>query len=256
VNLHYPLWLDTSTWEDGATTAIPTSDRTFRLSQETRLVLAGAYSCWMVRWDGSDFLTTQYEELSYAQQSSVLIRYHQFVDNWGSDNEWSATKELTASNLDQFGFYPDGNLLTPVGMFATVGVIALFMLLLGIAYLRSRRDDSQPTEVPPTPRSAPSTPEPVEPLPWEAQPEESVYPIEKQLRDTSDPPPPLEKGALSPCIVCRLPIKPGSAVLGCPHCGGFAHKRHLLEWIKVKGACPYCHKKLKESQLTHVDLSS
>jgi hypothetical protein len=51
------------------------------------------------------------------------------------------------------------------------------------------------------------------------------------------------------CIVCLLPMAPGSEITKCPHCGGIAHKDHLLEWIKVKGFCPKCKNKLTEYDL-------
>jgi hypothetical protein len=51
------------------------------------------------------------------------------------------------------------------------------------------------------------------------------------------------------CTVCLLPMAPGSEITKCPHCGGIAHKDHLLEWIKVKGFCPKCKNKLTEYDL-------
>ncbi|NHI93149.1 MAG: hypothetical protein EAX96_11655 [Candidatus Lokiarchaeota archaeon] len=53
------------------------------------------------------------------------------------------------------------------------------------------------------------------------------------------------------CIVCNLPIKKEhlSNALKCPHCNGIAHSDHLIEWIKMKGTCPYCRKRLGRSKL-------
>ena len=53
------------------------------------------------------------------------------------------------------------------------------------------------------------------------------------------------------CIVCGLPIKEEEKdqTFYCPHCKNPAHKSHLLEWIKLKGTCPMCKKKLIRSDL-------
>ncbi len=51
------------------------------------------------------------------------------------------------------------------------------------------------------------------------------------------------------CVVCCLPIMKGEEFVNCPHCGSFAHKNHLIEWVKVKGICPYCRKRLTKSDL-------
>ncbi|MHA1377770.1 MAG: zinc finger domain-containing protein [Candidatus Helarchaeota archaeon] len=51
------------------------------------------------------------------------------------------------------------------------------------------------------------------------------------------------------CMVCGLPIKEEQEheKVYCPHCLNAAHKNHLLEWIKLKGTCPLCLKKLSRS---------
>lgn len=51
------------------------------------------------------------------------------------------------------------------------------------------------------------------------------------------------------CSVCKLPISFGSEPLECYHCQHVAHKEHLLEWVKVKGTCPICQKKLVADKL-------
>lgn len=51
------------------------------------------------------------------------------------------------------------------------------------------------------------------------------------------------------CIVCKRPIIAGSRIIGCPHCGKMAHYSHLVEWVKVQGACPSCFAKLKADDL-------
>ena len=51
---------------------------------------------------------------------------------------------------------------------------------------------------------------------------------------------------LKKCIVCNLVIGKGENIAKCPNCGGFAHKTHLLEYIKIKVRCPLCGKVLKK----------
>ena len=46
------------------------------------------------------------------------------------------------------------------------------------------------------------------------------------------------------CIVCRRNIRKGETYVRCPHCNKIAHYAHLVEFIKVQGSCPSCHKKL------------
>jgi len=47
------------------------------------------------------------------------------------------------------------------------------------------------------------------------------------------------------CIVCNLPIQKEDIIARCPDCGNPAHRAHLLEWIKIKGICPFCHRNIK-----------
>ena len=51
------------------------------------------------------------------------------------------------------------------------------------------------------------------------------------------------------CIVCNLTIEQDDEKLFCPYCGNPSHKYHLLEWIKIKGFCPYCREKLRVKDL-------
>lgn len=51
------------------------------------------------------------------------------------------------------------------------------------------------------------------------------------------------------CIVCLLPIKPGEKTIFCPYCGSQAHRIELLEWVKTKGNCPFCKRKLSMRHL-------
>lgn len=51
------------------------------------------------------------------------------------------------------------------------------------------------------------------------------------------------------CTVCHTFIETGEKYLRCPHCSNPAHRTHLLEWLKIKGVCPFCQQKLRRSEL-------
>ena len=51
------------------------------------------------------------------------------------------------------------------------------------------------------------------------------------------------------CIVCNLPIADNEEVGRCPHCAHSAHLDHFLEWIKIKGVCPFCKRKVDAKKL-------
>ena len=51
------------------------------------------------------------------------------------------------------------------------------------------------------------------------------------------------------CIVCRMVIRRGEKYTSCPHCKKNAHFSHLVEFVKVQGSCPACHKHIKADQL-------
>jgi len=46
------------------------------------------------------------------------------------------------------------------------------------------------------------------------------------------------------CNVCKLPISFGEAAGKCSLCETKGHLSHLQEWVKIKGKCPTCQKKL------------
>jgi len=46
------------------------------------------------------------------------------------------------------------------------------------------------------------------------------------------------------CNVCKLPISFGEAAGKCSLCETQGHLSHLQEWVKIKGKCPTCQKKL------------
>jgi tetratricopeptide (TPR) repeat protein len=47
------------------------------------------------------------------------------------------------------------------------------------------------------------------------------------------------------CSVCRMRISEPSTLIRCPDCGSPAHYSHLAEWLKIRGHCPICKKKIK-----------
>jgi hypothetical protein len=53
--------------------------------------------------------------------------------------------------------------------------------------------------------------------------------------------PKISKPSTAPqCIVCNLPMQPGSDIIECPSCHNKGHRREMLEWVKIKGFCPVC----------------
>jgi hypothetical protein len=51
------------------------------------------------------------------------------------------------------------------------------------------------------------------------------------------------------CSVCNNDIVSKDLYVKCPYCGALSHREHLLEWIKVKGYCPNCRDRLKETDV-------
>lgn len=58
-----------------------------------------------------------------------------------------------------------------------------------------------------------------------------------------------ECGGGKVCATCRLAIDAQDETLNCPSCEAPSHKRHLLEWIKIKGTCPSCRTQLTQNML-------
>jgi hypothetical protein len=52
------------------------------------------------------------------------------------------------------------------------------------------------------------------------------------------------------CAVCNLDIVSGELFSKCPYCNVLSHREHLLEWIKIRGMCPNCKKKLSEIEIS------
>ncbi len=53
-------------------------------------------------------------------------------------------------------------------------------------------------------------------------------------------------GEFQKCIVCNLSIPDLDELTKTPCCKTYAHRAHLKEWLKIKGKCPNCGKKLEE----------
>jgi len=51
------------------------------------------------------------------------------------------------------------------------------------------------------------------------------------------------------CMVCGLEIRRGEDIVFCRYCNSPAHREHLLEWLHIKGICPYCRHPLREHDL-------
>ncbi|MHA1265225.1 MAG: RING finger domain-containing protein [Candidatus Helarchaeota archaeon] len=51
------------------------------------------------------------------------------------------------------------------------------------------------------------------------------------------------------CIVCNLPIMDSDTLGRCPECHHAAHLDHFQEWLKIKGICPFCKRKVKMKDL-------
>ncbi|MFX0149631.1 MAG: hypothetical protein ACFFAJ_02515 [Candidatus Hodarchaeota archaeon] len=47
------------------------------------------------------------------------------------------------------------------------------------------------------------------------------------------------------CTVCRMNVSDPKTLVRCPECGSPAHYSHLAEWLKIRGVCPICKKKVK-----------
>jgi hypothetical protein len=48
------------------------------------------------------------------------------------------------------------------------------------------------------------------------------------------------------CIICHLDLKPSEKeeVVNTPCCGVYAHKNHIIAWLKQRSSCPNCHASL------------
>jgi len=51
------------------------------------------------------------------------------------------------------------------------------------------------------------------------------------------------------CAVCGYWVYPGEQVMLCPACQAQGHSTHMLEYVKAKGACPICARRIRYTQL-------
>jgi hypothetical protein len=51
------------------------------------------------------------------------------------------------------------------------------------------------------------------------------------------------------CMVCHQFLGQGEELSKCPYCKQLSHRAHLLEWLRVKGRCPSCEQKLRETEV-------
>ncbi len=58
------------------------------------------------------------------------------------------------------------------------------------------------------------------------------------------------------CNVCKLPISFGEEIGICKHCKSKSHLSHLQEWVKIKGKCPTCQKKLQSEEIITLSKNS
>jgi len=73
-----------------------------------------------------------------------------------------------------------------------------------------------------------------------------LYLVEKKLREFKVK---LGLRGTLRCMVCGLEIKSGEDIVFCRYCNSPAHREHLLEWLHIKGICPYCRHPLRETDL-------
>ena len=54
------------------------------------------------------------------------------------------------------------------------------------------------------------------------------------------------------CSVCKGAMSSADDLVACPFCRHEAHPSHILEWLKIKGECPVCRKRLRPPQLVKI----
>ena len=47
------------------------------------------------------------------------------------------------------------------------------------------------------------------------------------------------------CSICKHVIREKEKIVSCPFCDEQYHFEHLMEWVKIRGECPNCQKKLQ-----------
>ncbi|MBY9001925.1 MAG: hypothetical protein KGD64_13485 [Candidatus Heimdallarchaeota archaeon] len=58
------------------------------------------------------------------------------------------------------------------------------------------------------------------------------------------------------CYICRGHLYKGDDVLIEENCGSPFHKRHILEWVNVRGICPICKVRINTKSLKKIDRSA
>lgn len=232
-----PFLVDVSNWDDDDNVSLIHSTRTYQVSGQIQHFTGGIYSCWLAHSYEYDFDLfsgwSRSESLYYEQVLGVLLRWHYSYEILFSPHirtEYSL--ELRGSNLILFGRPPVEAFIPAI--LIIIGIVGFTVIPLTCYF--SRRRPSPP------PRRRTSTTEPS----VEIEPPQYVHPsVEEPVQEviTTESPDP----TLPLCIVCHHHIGIEVPTLMCPHCGGEAHRSHLLEWLKVKGTCPNCGRKLSRS---------
>lgn len=167
-------------------------------------------------------------------------------------------------------------LLTPSGLnplvYLALGLVAVGVVTVAALGLRRRREEQVPKTEAPTRYASTRTPQksPTKYARTQTSRRKKIVEVPEQemALKFSWPTPAPEKprcvycglevpenanycprchGIIANCSVCSQNIASGDRFLECPHCGTLSHRDHLLEWIKVKGYCPSCKNKLRES---------
>lgn len=56
------------------------------------------------------------------------------------------------------------------------------------------------------------------------------------------------------CMICKLSLKGNQNITQCPMCQSMFHKKHIVDWLRVKGKCPVCQQSLRPESLEIVKL--
>ncbi|MFW9991755.1 MAG: RING finger protein [Candidatus Odinarchaeota archaeon] len=54
-----------------------------------------------------------------------------------------------------------------------------------------------------------------------------------------------EKASRPACRICKKEVTDSSDIEYCPECLSTFHRSHIAEWLKIKGTCPVCKRKIK-----------
>lgn len=103
-----PLWVDTTEWHLGTTVQVPSYSGEYPLSSVQTSGIFGSFMCWQVSsfvWPSvdDDYQITK-ENWYFHQSHGVLIKYtRELIASQHAIYTHRYTKELTSSNLRQFG---------------------------------------------------------------------------------------------------------------------------------------------------------